>query len=268
VAELTAAGRRADEAATALDRNRQGLQAQQEAERAERQSQAAMRATQQADLDHLQGLMAEEDGVGAALGLSIGRTRAELGRSAPADPALTARLERQLLADQATLIAEAQQVAWDQAAVWIGANPAAMASLGPAQPADLSWPVPGATLTQPFEPTDLAIEPPYGGYPHFHTGIDLAAPLGTPVLAAAEGMVAAVASGTTGYGTYVVLAHAGGLTTLYGHLLEARVAAGERVARGQPIGLLGSTGNSTGPHCHFEVRKADRPVDPLPLLRG
>jgi murein DD-endopeptidase MepM/ murein hydrolase activator NlpD len=148
------------------------------------------------------------------------------------------------------------------------ANPGQMAALGPVRPPAFAWPVPDATITQGFGPTDLAIEPAFGGYAHFHTGLDLAAPLGTPVLAAEGGMVAAVASGTTGYGTYVVIGHAGELTTLYGHLLQPLVSAGERVARGQPIGLLGSTGNSTGPHCHFEVRSADRPVDPLPLIRG
>ena len=81
-------------------------------------------------------------------------------------------------------------------------------------------------------------------------------------------MMAAVDTGTTGYGTYVVIAHAGGLVTLYGHLLQPLVGVGERVVRGQPVGLLGSSGSSTGPHCHFEVRLADRPVDSLPLIQG
>jgi len=149
------------------------------------------------------------------------------------------------------------------------ANPAQVALLGAARPPTLGWPVPGAAITQGFGPTDLAIEPPFGGYSHFHTGIDLAAPLGTPVLAAADGTVAATGTGTTGYGTYVVIAHAGGLTTLSGDLLQPLAAVGERVVRGQPIGLLGSTGASTGPHCHFEVRAAGgQPVDPLPLLNG
>ena len=128
--------------------------------------------------------------------------------------------------------------------------------------------MPGATITQGFGPTDLEIEPPGAGYPHFHTGLDLAADPGTPVLAADGGMVATVGTGTSGYGTYVVIAHAGGLVTLYGHLLQPLVEVGERVERGQPVGLLGSTGSSTGPHCHFEVRLADRPVDPLPLIQG
>jgi murein DD-endopeptidase MepM/ murein hydrolase activator NlpD len=78
--------------------------------------------------------------------------------------------------------------------------------------------------------------------------------------------VAVVGSGTTGYGNYVVVAHAGGLTTLYGHLAVALVTTGQTVGQGQPIGLEGSTGNSTGPHCHFELRVDGQPVDPVPFL--
>lgn len=267
VADLTSAGHRGDELAAALDRDREALEQAQEQERTERAAQAEMRARRRADLERLQRLMTEESRAASALAGSIQRTRAELGRSRP-DAAMADRIARALLAEQAGLVAAAQQAAWDQAALWMEANPDQMAALGPARPPAFSWPVPDAKITQGFGPTDLAIEPTYGGYAHFHTGLDLAQALGTPVLAADEGMVAAVDSSATGYGTYVVVGHAGGMSTLYGHLLRPLVEVGERVARGQPIGLLGSTGNSTGPHCHFEVRMGDRPVDPLPLLRG
>src|SRR5262249_6104533 len=136
------------------------------------------------------------------------------------------------------------------------------------RPPAFSWPVPGATITQGFGPTDLEIEPAGAGYPHFHTGLDLAADPGTPVLAADGGMVDTVGTGTSGYGTYVVIAQGSGLVTLSAHLWQPLVEAGGRVGRGQPVGLLGSTGSSTGPHCHFEVRLADQPVDPLPLIQG
>jgi murein DD-endopeptidase MepM/ murein hydrolase activator NlpD len=267
MAELTAAGRRGDALAAALEADRAKLEERQAEDRAERERQAEMRASQQADLDRLRQLMVEESRVATALAASIRRTRTALAGGGPTDPAELARLEQQLLADQAALIAAAQLAAWDQAALWMEANPDAMASLGPAKAPALSWPVPGAPITQPFGPTDLTIEPPYGGYPHFHTGLDLGAEQGTPALAADDAMVAASDSSPTGYGTYVVLAHAGGLTTLYGHLLQPLVGVGQRVSRGQPIGLVGSTGNSTGPHLHFEVRLADKPVDPQPLLR-
>lgn len=133
-------------------------------------------------------------------------------------------------------------------------------------------PVPHATITQGFGPTSFAFEAAYAGFPHFHTGIDLAVPLGTPVFAAADGVVALArpmtdASGAlVGYGNYVMVQHDAGLKTLYGHLLAIGVKEGDLVKRGQLIGLVGSTGNSTGPHTHFEVRIDNSPIDPMQLL--
>jgi murein DD-endopeptidase MepM/ murein hydrolase activator NlpD len=121
-------------------------------------------------------------------------------------------------------------------------------------------------LTQQFGPSPYAFEPAYGGYPHFHTGVDLAAAKDTPVVAAASGVIAVVGSDPWGYGNYVVIAHGGGMTTLYGHLDMALVQPGQQVGAGTLIGLLGSTGNSTGPHVHFELRLGNVPEDPLPFL--
>jgi murein DD-endopeptidase MepM/ murein hydrolase activator NlpD len=87
-----------------------------------------------------------------------------------------------------------------------------------------------------------------------------------PPTAAAPGVVVAVGHGAVGYGNYVVIAHGAGLMTLYGHLLETDVNVGAAVARGQRIGLEGSTGWSTGPHVHFELRANDAVVDPMPYL--
>jgi len=78
--------------------------------------------------------------------------------------------------------------------------------------------------------------------------------------------VALVGSSSSGYGRYVVIAHAGGLDTLYGHLSTTLVTVGQVVSQGTPVGLEGSTGNSTGPHLHFELRINQRPVDPMPYL--
>jgi murein DD-endopeptidase MepM/ murein hydrolase activator NlpD len=136
----------------------------------------------------------------------------------------------------------------------------------------LLTPIPHATITQGFGPTSLAIESAYAGFPHFHTGIDLADPLGTPVFAAADGVVVLArpmtdASGAlVGYGNYIVIQHDAGLKTLYGHLLTIGVKEGDTVKRGQLIGLLGSTGNSTGAHTHFEVRIDNSPIDPMQML--
>jgi murein DD-endopeptidase MepM/ murein hydrolase activator NlpD len=136
----------------------------------------------------------------------------------------------------------------------------------------LLWPIPHATISQRFGPTGYVLEAAYAGFPHFHTGVDLAVPLGTPVFAAADGVVVLARPMTdtsgalVGYGNYVVIQHDAGLKTLYGHLLTIGVKEGDVVKRGQLIGLVGSTGNSTGPHMHFEVRIDDSPVDPMQML--
>jgi murein DD-endopeptidase MepM/ murein hydrolase activator NlpD len=136
----------------------------------------------------------------------------------------------------------------------------------------LLWPIPHATITQGFGPTAYVFEASYAGFRHFHTGIDLAVPLGTPVFAAADGVVvlarpmADTGGRLVGYGNYIVIQHDAGLKTLYGHLLTIGVKEGDIVHRGQLVGLVGSTGNSTGPHTHFEVRIENSPVDPMQML--
>jgi murein DD-endopeptidase MepM/ murein hydrolase activator NlpD len=98
-----------------------------------------------------------------------------------------------------------------------------------------------------------------------HDGIDLAAPEGTRVGAAAAGEVIYVGE-QSGYGRIVILRHAGGLVTLYAHMRRALTEEGERVDRGDPIGEVGQTGRTSGPHLHFEVRDGTRPRNPLLYL--
>lgn len=95
-----------------------------------------------------------------------------------------------------------------------------------------------------------------------HTGVDIAAPSGTPIHAAGDGVVVH-AGRWGGYGNCVVVAHGNGRSTLYAHCSSLAVSSGQRVRRGQTIGRVGSTGYSTGPHLHFEVRKNGAPVNPL-----
>jgi murein DD-endopeptidase MepM/ murein hydrolase activator NlpD len=152
---------------------------------------------------------------------------------------------------------------WSQILVWMEANGrlTAAGTVG-----HLIWPGLHAPITQPFGPSPYGFEPSFQGFPHFHTGVDLGGPAGTPILAAADGIVALATSDGIGYGNYVVIVHDGGLTTLYGHLAVIGVKAGDQVHQGQPIGAEGSTGNSTGPHLHFEVRVNGQIVDPMPYL--
>ena len=100
-----------------------------------------------------------------------------------------------------------------------------------------------------------------------HTGQDLAAPYGTPIHAAADGIVVTCRY-MGGYGNAIVVNHGGGYATLYGHCSRIVARPGQRVRRGEVIALVGATGLATGPHCHFEVRINGRPVNPMPYLRG
>jgi murein DD-endopeptidase MepM/ murein hydrolase activator NlpD len=100
-----------------------------------------------------------------------------------------------------------------------------------------------------------------------HRGIDVAAPVGTPVRAVRDGTVG-FAGWKGGYGNTIDIAHDGGLATRSAHLSQLLVRTGEQVERGQVIGRVGTTGSSTGPHLHFEVRMADSDLDPLDVLPG
>jgi murein DD-endopeptidase MepM/ murein hydrolase activator NlpD len=101
---------------------------------------------------------------------------------------------------------------------------------------------------------------------HLHTGIDFPVPYGTPVGAAGVGTVIFAGYNSGGYGNLVVVQHRLGYSTWYAHLSSIAVSVGAAVEGGTRIGYVGSTGNSTGPHLHFEVRRYDTPIDPLPML--
>ena len=221
-----------------------------------------------ANLTALNSAIAQQNDITAQLGALMALIRAAQAGLTNQPPEVTAALARLIEQQEQLLIQRAYQAAWNQAQV--GAGIAMVTRTLPAGTTlpglTLSWPIAGAVITQPFGPSELLLEPPLGAYPHFHTGIDIAARLGTPVTAAATGVVVAVANTEVGYGNYVIVAHGGGIMTLYGHLLETDVKVGDRVMRGQRVGLEGTSGMSTGPHLHFELRVYNQVTDPMPYL--
>jgi len=125
-----------------------------------------------------------------------------------------------------------------------------------------AMPVKGYAINSPFGLRKLAIE----AHARAHKGVDIAAPRGTTVFPAAEGEVVRTGYDAGGYGNFIEVRHPNGLTTLYGHLSRIDVATGEAVAADRRIGLVGSTGYSTGPHLHFEVRRDGGQVNPTKVV--
>jgi murein DD-endopeptidase MepM/ murein hydrolase activator NlpD len=130
------------------------------------------------------------------------------------------------------------------------------------------WPVTGV-LTDGFghrrNPFTRRHSPFRASSSQFHTGQDIAAPMGTPVAVTAEGTIV-FAGWMNGYGQLVIVDHGDNISTRYGHLSKIETVLDRTVKRGEEIGRVGSTGRSTGPHLHYEVRVDDQPVDPLPYL--
>lgn len=121
------------------------------------------------------------------------------------------------------------------------------------------WPVSGGEVMSPFGVRRRG---------RLHAGLDIRGPRGQEILATLEGEVVYSGSGLRGYGKVVVIEHGGGVQSVYAHASELLSAVGDRVARGQPVARVGRTGNATTEHCHFEIRKDDSPVDPLPYFPG
>ena len=135
-----------------------------------------------------------------------------------------------------------------------------MGSAAPSGSGAMIWPVSGS-VTSEF---GWRVHP-ITGTQKFHSGVDIGADYGVPIHAAQSGTVE-YAGWVSGYGNTVIINHGGGITTLYGHNQSLAVSAGQSVSQGQVISYCGSTGNSTGPHCHFEVRQNGEPVSPYSYL--
>jgi murein DD-endopeptidase MepM/ murein hydrolase activator NlpD len=268
VADLNVAGARATELKYSLAHDLNEVQVQRQKEQAARDEQIKQRDVLALQVAQLRDLQAKQEKSMAELQDKIAQTQNELYLLTRQSTQLAQQVADMLTQQQNAIIAAAMQSVWTQVQLWSQSNSVGQipTSAGHSTKYRFVWPAPSAQVSQGFGPTSLPFEPPYGAYPHFHTGMDLVEPFGSPIYAADDGLVALVGSSSSGYGNYIVIAHSGGLDTLYGHLSAALVAVGQTVAQGQPVGLEGSTGNSTGAHLHFELRINQKPVDPAPYL--
>lgn len=130
------------------------------------------------------------------------------------------------------------------------------------RPIAFAEPVPGHAINSKFGMRRLGGEP--GA--RQHKGVDIAAPTGTSVYGSAEGVVLRIGYDPAGYGNFIEMRHPNGMTSLYGHLNRVDVASGDKVTTGQRIGLIGSTGYSTGPHLHFEIRRDGAQINPAKVI--
>ena len=267
-ADSVVAGQRAHALQTRLEADLAKLQTERQARQDDLDRENGTLDLLNANLSSLQEVMSQQIDVSSQLADLLTQIQAAKDQLQSVAPDVTTSLAQLLESQEQDLIQRSYQTAWSQAQVGVGLAlvdkklPVGKTIQGLA----LSWPMVKFQITQPFGPSNVALEPAFGPYKHFHTGIDIAAPLGTAVMAAADGIVVAVGHSNFGYGTYIVIAHGGGIATLYGHLLQTNANVGDRVVRGDVIGLEGSTGFSTGPHVHFELRINDQAVDPMPYL--
>jgi len=123
-------------------------------------------------------------------------------------------------------------------------------------------PVSNKQLTRIASGFGMRIDPVYGT-PKMHKGLDFTAPQGTPIYATGDGVAEVPGYSESGFGNHVIINHGYGYQTLYGHMVRVKARNGQRVKRGEVIGWVGSTGKSTGPHCHYEVHINGNAVDPV-----
>lgn len=151
---------------------------------------------------------------------------------------------------------QVQRVSYDTLQQLIKSKEKMLASIPAIQP------VSNKTLNHIASGFGYRIDPIYKT-PKMHTGLDFAAAMGTPIYATANGSVRFSGYDDGGYGNHVIINHGYGYETLYGHMVRIKVKQGERIARGEVVGWVGSTGKSTGPHLHYEVIRNKEKIDPV-----
>ncbi|MEF9968913.1 MAG: peptidoglycan DD-metalloendopeptidase family protein [Ruthenibacterium sp.] len=214
-------------------------QAELEAQKAEVEAALAALAAQEAELE---------------------QKKVELAASIQAADNAISATEANLQANSAAYAdnAEKQKAAQAEWAAWAASNNVGFEFTGGA----FSWPIPGYTTLS----SDFGTRRQIYGVWDVHRGMDIPAPAGTPIYAAADGQVST--SNHWSYGVSVKISHGSGLATIYGHMTTRTVSDGQMVAKGTQIGTVGSTGNSTGNHLHFEVNLNGQPVSAWPYLQG
>lgn len=207
----------------------------------QKQEQENAKSLQVSEKKRMQESVAEQQAIMDSLEKDIDKLKAEQEKLKASEDALMREMDRIEAAEKAAT----------------KSNPSASVTRGSGV---MGWPlaVNGKITSRFGYRSDTAI--------HNHTGVDLAASTGTAILAADSGTVSAVKYDAGGYGYYVLISHGGGLFTLYGHCSATYVSVGQSVSKGQKIAAVGSTGYSTGPHLHFEVRTNGVRVDPLPYI--
>ena len=225
--------------------------------RRERQVEAARQARVQAQYDR--ALAAEERNKAARLrqqfAVQAQYEKAQVYKNSPERQKLIARYEAQARYD--AVQQAARQQAQVQASVQRHSSSVRTASVSSGR-SGLSWPLRSYTITSRFGEADIEFHKQF-----FHGGVDLAAPYGTPIYAAAGGTVTESGFGAFGRDVYV---DTGDALTIYGHMSRTAVSLGQQVSRGEVLGYVGCSGMCTGPHLHFEVRLSGQPVDPLGML--
>jgi murein DD-endopeptidase MepM/ murein hydrolase activator NlpD len=205
-------------------------------------------------LEKVQGLEDQVDRLKARSGLREDRPQSrEFGRGGPVARPLTAE---ELLSNAETHASQLSEELSDRVEPALENVLAAENAIPQGLPLDIN-----TEITSDFGKRTN----PFGYNQEFHDGLDFAGKTGDPVLATASGTVIEAGWGN-GYGQYVALDHGNGYTTLYAHLSEISIELGDELDRGQTLGLLGSTGRSTGPHLHYSIFKNDEAIDPQPFL--